>query len=224
VIPADAAQLLFVGGIVCLIVSQHSRWWTQQLLYDLSAQLLKTGESNEQIQANLVVFLSFARYPLIFASMAGYFICFWPGERPIRRILGWVCFPAILSLGTIWGRLLYISIQPVSVLESSGSLTRKMGSWLQWPGKLGPGFHYCILGIALILIYVRLMAVGRTSLHVTLPLPRASEFQDAVSWKRTTLLVWVLIGPLFLTGPMLGSLTMGLLYLSSSHLSAYLGS
>src|SRR5258706_10828054 len=124
--PADAAQLLFLGGIVCLIISQHSRWWTQQLLNDLSAQLFKRGESNEQIRVNLALFLSFARYPLIFASMAGYFVCFWPGERPIRRILGWVCFPAILSLGAIWGRLLYISIQPVSVLESSGSLIRKI--------------------------------------------------------------------------------------------------
>src|SRR5207248_11608352 len=47
--------------------------------------------------------------------------------------------------------------------------------------------------------------------------------QDAVSWKRTKRLVWVLIGPLFLAGPMLAFLTMGLLYLSSSHLPAYLG-
>ena len=223
VMPADAAQLLFLGGIVCLIISQHSRWWTEQLINDLSAQLFKRGESNEQIRVNLVLFLSFARYPLIFASMAGYFVCFWPGEQPIRRILGWICFPAILSLGAIWGRLLYISIQPVSVLESSGSLIRKIGSWPVRPWTLGPGFHYCILGITLILIYVRLMAVGSTSLPVILPLPRGSEFQDAVSWKRTKRLVWVLIGPLFLAGPMLAFLTMGLLYLSSSHLPAYLG-
>jgi len=38
------------------------------------------------------------------------------------------------------------------------------------------------------------------------------------------LLVWVLIGLLFLAGPMLAFLTMGLLYLFSSHLPAYLGS
>jgi len=68
------------------------------------------------------------------------------------------------------------------------------------------------------------MAMGSTSLPVILPPPRASEFQDAVSWKRTKLLVWVLIGPLFLAGPMLAFLTMGLLYLFSSHLPAYLGS
>jgi len=224
VTPANAAQLLFLGGIVCLIISQHSRWWTEQLINDLAAQLFKRGESNEQIRLNLVLFLSFARYPLIFASMAGYFVCFWPGERPIRRILGWVCFPAVFSLGTILGRLLYISIQPASVLESSGSLIRKIGLWPVRPWTLGPGFHYCILGIALILIFVTLMAVGRTSLPVILPPPRASEFQDAVSWKRTKFLVWVLIGPLFLTGPVLGFLTMGLLYLYSSHLPAYLAS
>jgi len=214
VMPARAAQLLFLGGIVCLIISQHSRWWTEQLF--------ERGESNEQFRVNLVLFLSFARYPLILASMAGYFVCFWPGERPIRRILRWVCFPAILSLGTIWGRLLYISIQPVSVLESSSSLIRKLASWPVRPWTLGPGFHYCILGIALIFIYIRLMAVGSTSLPVILPPPRAFEFQDAVLWKRTKLLVWVLIGPLFLTGPMLVFLTMGLAYLASSHLPAYL--
>src|SRR5882762_6387201 len=76
--PADAAQLLFLGGIVCLIISQHSRWWTQQLLNDLSAQLFKRGESNEQIRVNLALFLSFARYPLIFASMADTLFVFGP--------------------------------------------------------------------------------------------------------------------------------------------------
>jgi membrane protease YdiL (CAAX protease family) len=220
--PADATQLLFLGGIVCLIISQHSRWWTEQLITDLSAQLFNRGVSNEQIRANLVLLWSFARYPLIFASMAGYFVCFWSGERPIRRILGWVCFPAILSLGTIWGQLLYISIKPVSVLESSGSLIQKIGLWALKPWTFGPGFHYCILGIALILIYVCLMAAGNTSLPVSLRPPRASEFQDDVSWKRTKFLVWVLIGPLFLAAQMLALLTMGLLYLSSSHLPAYL--
>jgi membrane protease YdiL (CAAX protease family) len=222
--PADATQLLFLGGIVCLIISQHSRWWTEQLINDLSAEFVKRGVSNEQIRANLVLFLSFARYPLILASMAGYFACFWPGERPIRRILGWVCSPAILGLGTIWGQLLYISIQPTSVLESSSSLILKIGSLALKPRMFGPGFHYCILGIALILVYVYLLAVRRTSLPVVLASLRGSEFQDAASWKRTKSLIWVLIGPFFLVGPMLALLTMGLLYLSSSHLQAYLAS
>jgi membrane protease YdiL (CAAX protease family) len=222
--PADGAQLLFLGGIVCLIISQHSRWWPAQTVYDSPAQLFKKGELNEQIRVQFVLFLSFARYPLIFSSMAGYFVCFWPGERPIRRILGSVCFPAILSLAAICGRFLYISAQPISVLESSGSLIRILGSWPARLWALGPGFQYCLLGIALILVYVRLIAVGSTSLPLVLPPPRASEFQDAVSWKRTKFLVWMLIGPLFLAGPMLAFLTMGLLYLSSSHLPAYLGS
>src|SRR5947207_11447746 len=163
VMPADAAQLLFLGGIVCLIISQHSRWWTEQLINDLSAQLFKRGESNEQIRVNLVLFLSFARYPLIFASMAGYIVCFWPGEHPIGRILGWMCFPAILSLGAIWGRLLYISVQPVSVLESSGSLIRKIASWPARPCTFGPGYYYCILRITVILVYVRLPALPTAS-------------------------------------------------------------
>jgi membrane protease YdiL (CAAX protease family) len=218
--PADAVQLLFLGGIVCLIISQHSRWWTEQLI----AQLLKGGESKEQIRVNLVLFQSFARYPLTFASMAGYFVCFWPGDRPIRKILGWVCFPAILSLVAICGRFLYVGAQPISVMESNGSLIRILGSRPARLWALGSGFQYCLVGIALIFIYVRLIAVGRTSLPVILHPPRGFEFQDAASWERIKLLVWVLIGPLFLAGPMLAFLTMGLLYLSSSHLPAYLAS
>jgi membrane protease YdiL (CAAX protease family) len=220
--PADAAQLLFLGGIVCLIISQHSSWWTERSINDLSAQLFRRGESNEQIRVNLVLFLSFARYPLIFASMAGYFVCFWPGERPIRRILGSVCFPAILSLGAICGRFLYISAQPISILESSSGLIRILGSWPARLWALGPGFQYCLLGIALILVYVRLIAVGSTSLPIIPAPPRASEFRDAASWERTKSLIWVLIGPLFLDGPMLVFLTMGLSYLASSHLPPYL--
>lgn len=191
------------------------------MIRDLSAQFFNRGVSNEQIRANLVLFLSFARYPLIFASMTGYFACFWPGDRPIRRILGWVCFPAILSLGTIWGQLLYVSIQPESVLESSGSLIRKISLWALKPWTFGPGFHYCILGIAVIFIYVCLIAVGRTSLPVILRPPRSFELQDDVSWKRTKVLVWVLIGPLFFAGPVLAFLTIGMSYLVSSHLPAY---
>jgi len=218
--PADAVQLVFLGGIVCLIISQHSRWWTEQLI----AQLLKTGESKEQIRVNLVLFQSFARYPLTFASMAGYFVCFWPGDRPIRKILGWVCFPAILSLVVICGRFLYVGPQPISVMEPSRSLIGMIGSWPARLLALGPGFQCCLLGIALIFVYVRLIVVGRTSLPIILPPPRTSEFQDGAAWEGTKSLVWVLIGPLFLVGPILVFLTMGLPYLASSHLLGYLAS
>src|SRR6267143_3174113 len=51
------------------------------------------------------------------------------------------------------------------------------------------------------------------------PSPAARlRFRDAASWERTKSLIWVLIGPLFLDGPMLVFLTMGLSYLASSHL------
>src|SRR5437016_8640530 len=104
--PASVAQLLFLGGIVWLIISQHSRWWPAQTVHDSPAELFRKGRLNEQIRVQFVMFLSFARYPLIFASMAGYIARFWPGDRPIRRTLAWVCFPAIASLGAICGRFL----------------------------------------------------------------------------------------------------------------------
>ncbi len=75
VIPANPFQLLFLAGVVCLVVAYGLRCWH-----------------------GIGPFAALGVFPIIFAGAAGYFICFWPGNHPVRRILGLVFLPTIAGL------------------------------------------------------------------------------------------------------------------------------
>jgi membrane protease YdiL (CAAX protease family) len=144
------------------------------------------------------LFVNVAVFPIIFAAMAGYFVCFWPGSRPARRTLSTVLFPAVFGLSLICGRFVYLNRQPASLLESSASIFFKNAISLPetlW--RLGPGFHFCLLGIILIAIFTWRLAFGYSSLPLGLAETNYSTSEDAKSWPRLNFLIWVLIGPLF---------------------------
>ena len=86
VIPADPFQLLFLAGVVCLVVAHGLRWWH-----------------------GIGPFAALGVLPIIFAGAAGYFICFWPGNHPVRRILGLVLLPTITGLGLMFGAFAYLN-------------------------------------------------------------------------------------------------------------------
>ena len=215
VIPADPTQLVFLAGVVSLFVAPHLRWWPT----GLGVAPQRVADSfGQTVQSLGVLFL----LPITFAAVAGYFVCFWPGNHPIRRILGLICFPAIAGMCLMFGRILYLTGPSSSILQGPRSLVASKINWA-WslPWKFLTGFHFCLIGLLLIAIYTSRLAFGIAALPLSLPGDAASTAPDLESWKRIQFLIWVLVGPLCFLYSFLAFLTIGLPMILSMRVPAY---
>lgn len=165
--------------------------------------------------------MGLAAIPIIFAAMAGYFACFWPGKSPVHRMVTTVLLPATLGLSLICGGFYYLNRPSSSLLESGFDAGyRSAISFAAISARLGPGLHYCVLGIILILIFAWRLFYGNSSLPLTMAEPVYLTVDDAESWRRLSFLVWVLLGPLSVLFT-LASLIIISPYIFSSHLPPY---
>ena len=217
VIPADPFQLLFLAGVVCLIAAHGLRWEpvglpsARQSEGDFGLWLRYIGP---------VIFVYF----IIFSGMAGYFVCFWAGKHPLRRVIRWVCAPALLGLGLMFFRILYLSATRTSILESASSITESRFHWVEanlW--KLPEGFQFTLLGLALIGIFISRMAFGIATLPVAVPNAHVSQ-ENLEAWRRLQLLIFLLVGPLILVGLLLSFVSIGIPLMVFSRPPAYIQS
>src|SRR5262249_48190756 len=110
--------------------------------------------------------LFFAAYMPLLAGVTGYFICFWPGRHPVRRISCWVCLPALGGLSLAYGLFLYYGLGP----SSRGTGTVHTIGWaLSALWSLGAEFHFALLGLILVALFAWRLATGRSSLPLALP-------------------------------------------------------
>ena len=176
VIPEDPFQLLLLAGVVCLTVAHGLRW--QPAGFPPAGQ--SSGEFGLWLQYGAVFFVYF----IIFSGIAGYFVCFWPGKHPVRRVIWLVCVPALLGLSLMFTRIFYLSAARSSVLESASSVfAHRLRSTEANLWKLGEGFQFTLLGLVLIAIFTSRMVLGIARLPVTLPHKRISE-ESFAAWRR----------------------------------------
>ncbi len=202
VIPADPFQLLFLAGVVCLIAAHGLRW--QPVGLPSAGQ--SAGDFGLWLQYGALIFVYF----IIFSGMAGYFVCFWAGKHPLRRVIRWVCAPALLGLGLMFFRILYLSATRTSILESTSSVIGNRFRWVEanlW--KLPEGFQFMLLGLVLIGIFISRMAFGIATLPVAIPNAHVSQ-ENLEAWRRLQFLIFLLVGPLFLVGLLLSFVSIGI--------------
>lgn len=191
VIPEDPFQLFFLAGVVCLIAAHGLRWQPEGL--PLAGQ--SAGDLGLWLKYGAVFFIYF----IIFSGMAGYFVCFWPGRHPVRRVIWLVCVPALLGLGLMFARIFYLSAAPSSVLESANSVFSHRLRWAEaalW--KLPEGFQFTLLGLILIAVFISRMAFGISALPIALPSGPNLQSCDSGTSHRLEVLIFILVGPLFL--------------------------
>ena len=214
VIPADPTQLLLLAGAVCLTFSPHLKFWPPAFVTqpDHRTQLLIEQTGSLRIFSALFV---------MFSGMAAYFVCFWPGSHPIRRILLSVFTPAIVGSGFIVAQTLWLSQQTTSVLQSTRHVTQgvKPSEWTRWTSL--PGFFFCFAGLLLIAIYVSRVAFGIARLPLSLPASSSNETTDSAAWRQQQWVIWILIGPLLVVTVLMGFLTLGFPVLFLSRMPAY---
>lgn len=187
---------------MCLIAAHGLRWQPAGFL----AARQSAGAPGSWLQAGAVIFIRL----IIFSGIAGYFVCFWPGTRPVRRVVWLVCAPASIGLGLMFGRVFYLSAPPTSVLESMGNLAGdrfRLAGELLW--RCPEGFQITLFGLLLVGIFLSRMAFGVSSLPVKLLSARSSE-AGLSEWRRLQVVIFVLVGPLFLVSSVLTFVCIGI--------------
>jgi membrane protease YdiL (CAAX protease family) len=192
VLPADPSQLIYLIGVVCLYVCPRLPWWPTEYLGSLDhlGRLPSGSKFSPQ-------FILFFLYPTSLAGIVGYFICFWLGKNQARWILLGVCLPSLTGMALFLNRILLVSAPYSSVLNNNYR-THQISLLLSALGKLPPGFHFCVVGLLLVLLFLSRVVLGISRMPLTLQgIPFASP-EDSPSWHRVQFLIWVLVGPLFL--------------------------
>jgi hypothetical protein len=162
VIPADRFQLFFLAGVVCLVVAHGLRWRSVEVS-------LPSGQHTDWFVRQAQFLGPFHVLPIIFAAAAGYFICFWPGAHPVRRIFALVFLPILASLG-VWFSYMHLNEPFSSVLESTGSAVNHHINGAQamlW--KFPQAVQFSLIGLLLIAIFTSRLAFGIATLPLALP-------------------------------------------------------
>jgi membrane protease YdiL (CAAX protease family) len=198
IIPADLWQLVFLLGVVFVFISPRLPWWPSTLIESSgpASRLLQSEAGRFELRGFLVACL----YPIMFAGVAGCFVCFWPGRRPVLRIFWAVCLPTALSLVLILRKFFQITQATPSVFDPHLNLVFVI-RWFQLNAlKFSPGVYFSAAGLLLILVFTIRLALRKTSLQFTLSNERASGDDRGDPWSQMRLLVFVLVGPYFLVG------------------------
>src|SRR3984893_9108932 len=218
VIPADPFQLLFLAGVVCLVVAHGLRWRPVEIS-------LLSGQPTDSFVRQGQIFGPFFVFPIIFAGAAGYFICFWPGGHPVRRILALVFLPTLASLGLWISLFVYLHEPFSSVLERTGSAVHHQINGAQemlW--KLPQAFQFSLIGLLFIGIFTSRLAFGIATLPLALPERHSLESEDFWSWRGLQMLLWFLVSFTFFTSTLLSFVTIGIPFLRISRLPSYVQS
>ena len=196
VIPADPWQLLFLVGVVLLFVSPRLLWGPDAGIFGARYHSLYSNPLAAAKNAGLLIP---SLYLLTFASLLVYFTCFYPGRKPVRRMLWLVLLPGLFSLLLILYFFYRISEPATSVLQSRSALSPVL-LWLRsdiWD-FLPLGLYFSIFSLLLILIFLVRLHLGKSSLPLVLPGTPVSADDATESRDKIQMLVFMLLCPLFL--------------------------
>ena len=162
VLPVDLWRLVFLAGVVLVFVCGHANWWPALLLANCGAY-----PTDMPSQAEIVKFRYFTTvllYPTIFSGIAGYFACFWPGKKPLRRLLCAVWLPSAIA-SALYLRSLYDLCKPSSVIFHATYGAHSFFDWLKANTEYMPaGPALCAAGLLFILFFAVRLALGKSGL------------------------------------------------------------
>ena len=205
-IPEDPWQLLVLIGVIFIFVSSRASWWPAALFAHLDLNYGEFQIQNGMLALRSIIVLLI--YPVMFAGLAGYFSCFWPGKRPLWRMLWAVCFPAVLSLGWLFRLLFEFGSPTYSVLPFKSDYLA-FPRWLSENLTLMPsGPTLCAIGLSFVAIFVVRLALGRSSLPLKLLRENASQ-DPANNWSSETTVIFLFVGPYFLVSGLFQMLLLG---------------
>ena len=204
VLPSDPWQLVLLAGAVFLFISPRLDWYHsfRLLLDDKSGPFgLHAGDWRE-----LRSIIAFA-YLITFAGLSAYFTCFFPGPRPVRRLLWLVFLPCGVAI-LLFQYTLFSGFRPASsvIFRPRGTFAVFI-EWLRMHiGHFPLAVYFSIGSMILIGVFVVRLTVGKSSLPVSLAAPVHVADDCSASPDKTLFLVFVVIAPLFIVQGLAGLL------------------
>jgi len=190
VIPADPMQLVFLVGAIFLLITTRLSWNT-------SALVQSSNPIYQRWPRDYLEFYTFTitcNLGILAAGLVAFYACFWPGRTPFRRIILGVLLPASIALVLMVWKLFEISEGTSSIFDKR-SMLAYMLRWITlhfW--KFPAGLYILLIALILISVCAFRLAAGASSLPLTLPADLASNHGDHDQWRRTQLLIFVMIG------------------------------
>ena len=197
VTPADPWQLVFLVGVVLLFVSPRLLWGPDAGILGARYQSLHSNPVDAAKNTGLLIP---SLYLLTFASLLAYFTCFYPGRKPVRRILWLVLLPSLFSVLLTLSLFDRISAPATTSVLESRSAASPVLVWLRsdiWD-LLPLGLYFSSFSLLLILIFLVRLQLGKSSLPLVLPGTPVSADDATESWDKIQMLVFILLCPLFL--------------------------
>lgn len=203
-IPSDPFQLSFLGGSILLFICMQLRCFPISKDYVPGVNIFLGGSYGDQmagVYQSWLLFSITARLPVVLAGAAGLFICFWPGPRPVRRILLFICVPAFAGIAAICVRFLQLfkgSNFPFASVLQKGPLNEASIIRTLW--SIGPALHMSILGILLVLVFLSRLGFGIATLPLSLANGKGAVPNEEGEWKRIRVFIWISIGGISVVG------------------------
>jgi membrane protease YdiL (CAAX protease family) len=177
VIPIDPWQLCLLAGIFCFILAPLVSWRTSSGAFASRIQIDWWMTSQSPVGVLEVIFGAFALYS-----------CFWPGSRPIKRVALAVLAPVLAaSVYVLW----FLNYQQrggqTSLFERHNEL-QQMAELLQTQFRhFPPTFYFLLMALVLTLLFVSRMALGASTLPLSLPTPKNTTDENT-TWRAALLL------------------------------------
>lgn len=197
ILPSDLNQLFFMCGSVALFISRELRWWPTRWRDIFEGGLLNMWllrPSSQNLLTNWSWIIAASGILLMVSGSAGMLFCVWPGRRPVRNILSFVCVPALWSIAVICVRILMLAKDPdIPVIAASRGEQHGLVWALECSWALGPGLRLATVGVLCVGFFVYKLATGSTSLPVALNSASILEAVDAKAWNRIWIYLWFTI-------------------------------
>ena len=195
--PADRGFFFLLLGSTLLFISSSLGWW-----HGWKTAVLGTSRNSGTAIGTLAIaawreILPFSSFPLKLAGAAGFFVCFFPGRFPLRRLRLWVCLPAALGIAMpfVLVSAAALGIQGKTNPWGNGDLISLSGmSKITW--NAGTGLHFALLGLVFIILGESRLRRGLAVLpiHLKSTTPQSADIASQQSDEHTwTKFVWFAI-------------------------------
>jgi len=202
VIPVDPWQLIFLVGVVFLFILPRLSWLPDLLVTSPKDNFRPGPIDPGELRSVASICSSIS----LVAALVGYFTCFWPGHRPLRRIIWAVILPAAAIVGIAVRRYFGMTHQSSTLFESPHPFPQFYNWLFADLRKFPTAIYFALFGLVLVSIYASRLTAGIASLPISLRSGQISNDDCSHLWPRMRLLLFVLVGPLSMLGRLLGFL------------------
>jgi membrane protease YdiL (CAAX protease family) len=212
IMPADRAFFFLLLGSTLLFISSSLGWWDAWQTTILESSRISGVRASKHWVDLWSQMLIFAPFPIRVAGAAGFFVSFFPGRAPLRRLHLWVYLPAAIGLALTSLLILAAALAMPSTMNpwGYGELLSLSGiAKLFW--NAGPGLHFTFLGLICVALSASRIRRGLAVLPIhlessSIEVGDISLFQhDQRNWMR---FVWVAI-TLMNQGPLIAGALIG---------------